>query len=187
MQCGEFLSSIEDRLSDHLERAAAVRAKLTPDQLNWSPEPAKWSIAQIFEHLILTNTPYVPAIKNGVEAAEKRSGEIKHTFFGKFLIKNAGPKGNAPAPKQLHPRPGPYGMDVIDKWAAQTQSLLDLAKGSKGVDLCSFRIHDPLLKMFKMNLADCFLILTEHTERHIQQIEFLHNRCAADMPSTANR
>jgi hypothetical protein len=179
MHCSEFLENLVEELEDQIQRGKAVGGKLTKEQLNWSPAPGKWSIAQIFEHMMIANTPYIPALTEGVQAAEKASPtQVKHTMFGRFLIKSAGPTGNAPAPKQMHPGPGPYDFDIIDRWAGQTQSLLDLAKGAHGVNLCSYRIQNPILKMFKMNLADCFMILEEHTERHVQQIEILQNRCA---------
>jgi hypothetical protein len=107
---------------------------------------------------------------------------IKHTIFGKFIIRATGPKGNVPAPKSLHPRPGPYTPDIVDRWAAQTQAFLELAKGVGEIDLCSMKVRNPFIRMLRMNLADCFMIVAEHTERHVQQIEILQNQCREEGP-----
>ena len=175
MNCSEFLTGVERRLEEQIERGKAVGSRLDANKLNQIPDSGRWSIAQIFEHMMLANAYYLPVMKDAIQKAPRaRVGEpVQHTWFGKFIMKGAGPEGNAPAPKSLHPRPGPYDPSITDKWAAQTQAFLDLARSSHGVDLCSMKIKNPFIPFFKANLADCFEILAEHTERHVRQIESL--------------
>jgi hypothetical protein len=187
MECSDFLQSIERRLEDQISRGRLVGQSTSPDQLNWTPEPKKWSIAQIYEHMMLAGAGYLPTIKSGIDKARKmESSPVKHSFFGRFIIRGAGPQGNVPAPKQLRPKPGPYTPDIVERWAAQAQAFVDLAKGAHHVDLCSMRVQNPFFPIFKMNLADCFMIIAEHTERHVQQIEMLQSRVRSEMRAGAS-
>jgi hypothetical protein len=136
--------------------------------------------------MMLANERYLLPVKDALDKSEKRvRSDVKYTRFGKFLIKNAGPEGNAPAPKPLHPKPGFYSNEVIEKWALQTEDFVDLAKSAHGHDLCSVRFPNPFLAIFKMNLADSFEILTVHTERHVRQIEAMAQRAKAALKETA--
>ena len=178
VDCIEFLTGVERRLEEQIERGKAVGAKLDAAKLNWTPDAGRWTIAQIFGHMMLANGGYLPSMKAAIQGAPraKVGDSVQHTWLGKFIIKGAGPDGNAPAPKSLHPKPGPYDLSIVDKWAAQTQSLLDLSRSAHGIDLCSMKIKSPFIPFLSANLADCFEILAEHTERHIRQIESLSAR-----------
>ena len=183
----DFIDDVEQRLVDGINRGRDAGHSVTPDQLNWCPGPSKWSMAQIFEHMMLANAGYLPTIRNAIDSSAKdQQRQVKHTFFGKLIIRGAGPQGNAPAPKQLVPGPGPYTPDIIDRWAAQSQAVLDMAREARAIDLCDQRVPNPFFSFLKMNLADCFMIIAEHTERHVQQIEGLEARCRQEFPSHAS-
>ena len=179
MQCSEFLDTIESQLVDQIERGRIAGHKVTVEHLNSKPAQDSWSMAQIYEHMMLGDAPYLSLIKSGIESAKAGGGQIKHTFIGKLIMKGAGPSGNVPPSKPMIPGPGPYTPDIVDRWAAQTQSIIDLAKAAKGHDICSLRVRNPFIRLLRMNLADAFRIITEHTERHVQQLELLTDRPAA--------
>jgi hypothetical protein len=182
MQCAEFLDVIERRLEDQIKRGRSVGHSMSPEQLNWSPGADKWSMAQIYEHMMLGNSFYLQIVRDAIDASLKGGNEeIKHSFVGKLIIRAAGPKGNAPPPRQMVPEPGPYTPDIVERWAGQTQAFLDMAKSAHQVDLCSHKVRNPFFTFLSMNLADCFMILAEHTERHVQQIETLRDRCHANL------
>src|SRR5690349_4666716 len=53
---GRILGYVEGRDAMKVQRTTALRLKkaiqgLTPAQLKWRPEPAKWSIAEVIAHL----------------------------------------------------------------------------------------------------------------------------------------
>lgn len=171
MTCDELIAQAEVQNRRLLERGMEAAAKLDDEAWNRAPSGG-WSPAQIFEHLILTNTLYIEKVDKALEAAPKGGqNSVRHTWFGKFIIKSAGPGGNAPAPKTLHPRPGPYSREVLDRWSAQQQQIIELHARAKDADLSRVKLRNPLIKLFGMNLSDCFAIFATHTERHILQIE----------------
>ena len=73
-------------------------------------------------------------------------------------------------PKALHPRTTSIPITVVQEWQQQQIELMALLNQSTGVDLSRTRVWNPLVKIVPMNLADCFAILTAHTERHLRQI-----------------
>lgn len=176
MESDQFLSTIESRLDDQINRGREAGHGVSVDQLNWCPDANKWSMAQIFEHMMLGNAPYLHLVKDAIASAPtKTDGPIHHTFAGKLMMRGAGPSGNVPPPKQIVPAPGPYTPDIVDRWAAQTQAFVQLVKSAHQVDL-STRFRNPFIRVVKMNLADSFMILAEHTERHLQQLEALQRQ-----------
>ncbi len=123
--------------------------------------------------MVLANRPYLQTIQGGLAGAGRCTGDppIRHSFFGRLLIKAAGPRGNAPAPKILHPRPVPTWLEVLAEWQQQQTQLLSLLDQAAGVDLSSAPVRNPFVRVIRMNLADCLEIMTAHTERHVRQVE----------------
>jgi hypothetical protein len=172
---GALLESVSDRLEDLVERVQVLSQGLDDAAMNRKPDPKRWSIGQIFDHMIMGAEGYLPKIREALQSS-RREGverEVNHTWFGRLVIKAAGPSSNAPAPKQLVPGSGPYRREIIDRWLAQHQEILDLAKKSHGFDLTAIPMRSPIIKLFNMNLADVFEVLAGHAERHVGQIEAL--------------
>jgi hypothetical protein len=167
------LDTIEQRLQDQISRGVTAGRNVSIEQLNWLPEPKRWSMAQIYEHMMLGNAPYVGAVEDGIAQGRTGPAPLKHSLVGKLIFKNAGPSGNVPAPKPMVPTPGPYPAEIVDRWAKQTQLFIDLGRSARNIDLCSIKVRNPFIKFLKLNLADAFMIIAEHTERHVQQLEVL--------------
>ncbi len=129
-----------------------------------------WSAIQIFDHLVKSNEPYINNITNALPNAKKGDSQIAFTMFGRFIAKFAGPNGNAPAPKPFVPSANP-DRSVIEVWKNTHNKMIELLNAAKDVDLSKTKVKNPVIKMFSMNLCDCFEIWVQHTERHVQQIE----------------
>ena len=141
--------------------------------MNYRPDRSIWSPAQVVEHMVLANRPYLKTIEAGMERAQKGTGDhqIHYSFFGKLLIKAVGPDGNAPAPKVLHPSPRPIWRDVFTEWQQQQTQLLSLLDQGAGIDFSRASVRNPFIRMIRMNVADCLEIMTAHTERHVRQVQ----------------
>jgi hypothetical protein len=71
--------------------AKATFGSLSAEQLNWKPDEKSWSVAQCFDHLIVTHSLYFPIFDRLI------AGDAKPTFWerysplsgfsGRFLIK----------------------------------------------------------------------------------------------------
>ncbi len=149
-------------------------------KMNSPIPPSDWSPLQILDHMMRTNGPYVTALPAVVQAApEGGATDVRHTWFGGFLIKVAGPKGNAPAPKQVVPAAGPLPSTTMDAYLEQSSTLRQLMELGQGKDLNRARLSNPFVKIFRMSVADVFEIVAQHTERHVGQIEASLGRSSA--------
>ena len=122
---------------------------------------------------MLGNAAYFPALEAAVPASKPGgTHEARSTLFGRLLLKAAGPAGNAPAPKALIPDAGPYDRKTVsERWLSDQARFGRWLESVRDVDLSRTKIRNPLVPLFRMNLVDCVLVLTEHTERHVRQIE----------------
>ena len=173
MNCAESLAIWRERNQEMTTRVRRLTSNLDAEALNRHPEPSIWSPAQVVEHMVLTNRLYLRLIETALQNAERAAIDhpIHFSFFGKILSKAAGPGGNAPAPKELHPRTAVISTAILEEWEQQQTQLLSLMDQAAGVNLARIRVQNPLLRIIPMNLADCFEILTVHTERHVKQIQ----------------
>ena len=163
------------------ERANEVRAsidafrKLESElaylQLGWRPPDGGWSIAQVVEHLILTDEPYNTIIPALLANAPRGGSPYKPGFFGKIIIDAVRPQQpkKTKAFKGFKPGPEPRANAIAD-YIKIRERLLESIEQSKGVDLNRVRMKSPVLGLIRYNLGDAFMILTQHTLRHLEQI-----------------
>lgn len=145
--------------------------ELAHSQLCWSPQEGVWSIAQIVEHLMLTDAPCLEPISQLLRNAPRGEARWRATMMGRLITKAVEPqtrrktragKGFLPG---LHPR-----AEVVTEYVAIRKRLLDLLVQSAGIDLNRVKTHYPIRAPFRYNLGDAFMILIRHTQRHLQQI-----------------
>ncbi len=182
MQVDDYLASITERTTELTRRLDAAVIGRSPEDLLRQPSAGVWSPAQVVEHLVITNRSYVPVMRAAIDLAPRDYGgsEAKLSFIGRTIAKMAGPGGNAPAPKFLFPTNRPDVDAVLVEWREQHAQILEIAVAAKGVDLSVVKIRNPFVKWVRLNLVDCFEIMTVHTDRHVGQIE---DRVAVrDMP-----
>lgn len=141
--------------------------------LNRVTDKGEWSPARVYRHLVLSNDPYIAKMNESLATLPSTSGskEFKPTWFGGFLAKQAGPGTNVPAPKPLVPEAKEYDASVVSDWAASHEALIGVMERARGKDVVTKCLRNPFLPVFRMSLGDCILIFTNHTERHILQIE----------------
>ena len=171
MNSDAFLDEIGHKAQDHVNRARVIMESIDDSVINRVPAGNLWTVGQVFDHLIIANTPYLAIMEEKVRLPKDGPGEIKHTWIGNFLMKAAGPSGNAPAPKAMIPADPPTSRERIDLWFVQMGLFLQFIDQAKGLNLSTVKVRNPFLKLFGMNLADFFGVISEHTERHLRQIE----------------
>ena len=173
MTVDDFLDHVIERnelFNRRLEKA--ITGKSNDDLLRQSHH-GEWSPIQVVEHMTLANSYYLPMMSDALASASRGAParEIKHSFFGRMIIKATGPNGNAPAPASLHPKERPDVGESLAIWRKQQEDLLQYAVQAKGIDLSIVGVRNPIVKWIRMNLADCFEVMTVHTDRHVGQIE----------------
>jgi hypothetical protein len=173
MQQNALLEEWKARNEQSLARLKKAVEDKNEAELNQQPNPKTWSPLQVIEHLVKSNPAYLKTIETALQQAHPvgETAEVRFTFIGSRIAYQAGPQGSAPAPPNLRPRNTTVPYNLLAEWEAQQRQLLALLECAKGKDLSGTRVRNPLIKIIPMNLADCFAILTGHTERHVGQIE----------------
>ena len=155
-------------------------SKLDNNTLNTPPEPGKWSLAQILEHLNTYNRYYLPLAASAIATA-KKSAEYK-TFkpgwLGNYFTKSmysevvsakkvtnkmSAMKGHIPADTL-------DGAAVIKEFIESQTELLRLLDDAHNVNLAGIRIPITISKWIKISLGDAFRFLVAHQIRHHLQI-----------------
>ena len=177
---------LEERAREVRESIAAInklRDELRYLQLGWRPPDGSWSIAQVFEHLIISDVSYLESMREMVEHGKRGSTPWKPTFGGGLLIRTVSPtqKRKSRAPRIYRP-PAEPRANVVEAYLALRKNFLELVERADGVDLRRTRMVSPVTPLIRPNLGDAIMVLTIHTQRHLQQIDRI--RAHADFPKS---
>lgn len=149
---------------------------LSPAQLAWTPQPDRWSLGQIFEHLALSGDPYLPKV-GALLAAHPTGGDpdlpFRNTWLGRLIIKAAGPGGNAPVPAVFVPKRNDHDARVVAAFVSQQEAILDLIARSYDAPILSLKVASPAAKFLRFTIADVYMLLAGHGRHHLNQVQAL--------------
>lgn len=155
---------------DELKRAVLPLAYL---QIGWRPPDGGWSIAQIVEHLIITDESYLQTFERLVAKPPEHRwrGEWKPSLMGGLLTRSQRPDSKKKLTTPAIWRPGPQPRaNVVEEYIRVRERLLEMVARADGFDLRT-RLSSPAAKLIRINLGDALLTLVVHTQRHLSQIE----------------
>lgn len=150
---------------------------LTGEQLNWKMSAAVWSVGQCFDHLIVTNNLYFPAIQKVVDGAHRNNFFSKIPFAPDVisaLMKNSLKPEQARKMKTFkifEPSASDVSAQILDDFAANQRKLIEMIEAVKNLDLRGIKIPEPLSVALNLRLDDAFEILLLHEKRHFLQAE----------------
>jgi hypothetical protein len=172
--------STEELINNLLEEnrmiSEEVKAKFSHisfDLLNYRPGKYQWSIAECFDHLIVTKNQYIPRIESELETVKKTNpaGEFKSTMGGRLILYSVNPENRkkTKAPRMYRPEIKLYTKEVIKFFLDQNNRIYKLITDCKGYNISEIKINSPVTRLIKLNLGDCFQIINSHDRRHINQ------------------
>ena len=147
---------------------------LTPSQLNWKPSGDRWSVAQCFDHLLISNKGFVPIIESVLAGKKRTFWEIMPVLpglAGKLLIKSLDPKSirKLKAPKRFEPAQSDINGSVINDFVRQQGGIVEKMKATEHLDLEKIVITSPAVAAITYSLMDAYRIIVAHEQRHFQQ------------------
>ena len=148
---------------------------LSKDQLNWKPNADQWSVAQCFEHLIVINSSYFPRMEKIANGEYKPSLQerlpLLPRFFGSMIHKAVKPqaKRKFKADARFQPANSAIGGDIIAKFKAHQEDVIDYMKKTKRLNLKKVVITSPVASFATYSLLDAYKILVSHERRHMAQ------------------
>lgn len=147
---------------------------LSGASLNWKPAEKSWSVAQCLDHLILTNREFFSEMDKLAAGTRKNSFFENYSpfsgWFGRFLIK-AVTEGSKPAkaPSKRIVPPSDIDADIVDKYCKHQAEMVEMIGKTGNVDWQKTIVTSPFLPVFTYSLADAYVVLVEHSKRHINQ------------------
>ena len=156
-------------------RARAIAASLTPQQLNWKPDPAAWSIGQCLEHLCVGNEIYVRAMSGSLTGRPAAIvQDITPGWFGRWFIRNyiepSPHTKRARAPKKITPGSN-VDSNVLDRFVRSNDAVRDLMFLARNCDVNRIRFPNPFVPVLRFTVGTGFEILSKHQSRHLLQAE----------------
>ncbi len=173
----EELTSLVSQATAIADDAQKVFGGLSVDQLNWKPAPERWSVGQCFDHLITTNSGYLPIIDDVLQGRKKSSVWQKLPFvpglFGKLLIKSLDPSQarKIKAPKKFEPSQSNVSGGIINDFVTQQSSVMEKMRATANLDLERIVITSPAAAVVTYSLMDAYRIIVVHERRHFQQAQ----------------
>jgi hypothetical protein len=145
--------------------------KLSPGQLNWRPSEKQWSAGECFEHLMRTNSKYIPCYQKFVLTGFKNKlVKFDHTFMGRIVLKSIKPenKRKTKTPTPFDPIGSIVRENIVKDFLYQNNEIVDLVSR---MDMSKLRekITSPFSKYVKYNIGDSLMIIAHHNLRHLQQ------------------
>lgn len=155
------------------ERAIAMTTGLAERELFWLPPDGGWSIARLFEHLVIAQTLYRDAIRARLERAPVPGTEgavWRPSLMGRLLVASMEPgqPRRRRAPAKLVPLE--VRADVVDRFQQSVVDLSELVQRSERVDWKRTRLSSPVRKVVRLNLGDAHLVPLVHAMRHLDQV-----------------
>ena len=164
-----------------LQEAEGLYWGLTDNQLNWTPEPGQWSVAQCLDHTNITNDKLSEKIDIAIKSARASGmlseGPFTYGFVARWFLRLLLPpvKRRFKAPKGAQPGVRRAAADVVPKWEKTHHRLTDQLKDSDGIDLARTKVSSPFNNLLKYPLGMAFWIQTAHDRRHLWQARQIRN------------
>lgn len=170
------MASISPELQEIADQFSAEFGSLSPEQINWKPNPESWSVGQCLEHLILTNTAYFPQLD------EIASGNRQNSFWqqwspftgmgGRFLI-NAlrSDEKKYKVPSQKISPPSEIDGAIVTAFLENQKSLIEKTEACANADIAKTVLSSPFMGAMTQALGDVLTIFVEHEKRHFRQAQ----------------
>ncbi|HKS28847.1 MAG TPA: DinB family protein [Pyrinomonadaceae bacterium] len=180
------LSSLVAEAERIRDEAGARFGQLSGAQLNWKPSPEEWSIAQCFDHLILTNRPYFPVFEKIASGQHKTKlwerVPVLPGLFGRLVLGAVRPESarKVKARKGFQPAASDVDGQIISRFAQHQDELVSLMKATEPREIDRIIITSAISPVVVYSLLDGYRILVTHERRHFQQAERVTS--AAEFP-----
>ena len=160
-------------------RTAALVRGIRSEQLHWKPPEGGWSMAEVLEHLTVTNERYLSAMSAATPVAAKPNRKPwRPSLMGGLLnFAMRKPKLRMKTPRVFAPGPQPRER-VFHEFLRTQLELRRALERALSSDLSRTRVASPATSMVRLNLGDCFEILISHADRHLGQVERIRQRPA---------
>lgn len=168
----ELATYVRSALADQVKRAKALTTVADEGALMRPRDGGGWSPAAIFDHLAVMNRLYLPKIELATASAEPAARrDWKPTFSGRLLRWSVTTSIKLKTPSVFRPPDPTSNPDAVTRFLRSHEDLLRALDRSSDLHWKSIRLASPAASFVSLNLGDVFVVLADHGERHLKQIE----------------
>lgn len=171
-----YLVPIIDRFEQVSAEMQTYFQGLSEVQLNWKPNPEKWSIAQCLDHLIVSNQTYFPVLREHVEGKHRKTFVEKLPFWAamgsSLMIRFVQPEPamKMKSPSVFQPTSSTVKGDIVDRFLEHNQALIALFQEADQLERHEkIVITSPAASFLTYTLRATAEVLANHEERHFKQ------------------
>lgn len=153
--------------------------QIREEELNWKPTEEQWSVGELLDHIIVTNSHYITRFES-IAAGDHNNPfgarfRYLSDFFGKSVLKSVDPENTRKLKtvRIFHPKQTIYSIDLIAVFDAHQEQLIELVKATDFTDHQKTFITSPSNPMIVYSLSDAINIVLAHERRHIAQAKNL--------------
>jgi hypothetical protein len=161
-----------EKISDDVKKSFG---NLSAKQINFKSSAKSWSIGQCFEHLIITNNLYFPAIQKVIDGNHRNNIFSKIPFttglVGALMRNSLKPEQvrKMKTFKMFEPSMSDVSISILNDFAENNRKLIEMMEACKGLEIHKIKIPEPLNVALNLRLDDAFEILIIHEKRHFNQ------------------
>ena len=184
----QFLASLREASDSHADSVRWLADGLDEAQLAWTAEAGRWSMAQCFEHLVVTAQSYHPRISAAIDRNPSQgAGAIPYapTWIGrKFvdMMRDTTGQRRLRAPRPFRPAAQP-SPGSAERLLASIRELGDLLTRASGANIVRAKVASPAMPLLRLNLGEALELQVVHIARHLAQASRVREH--RDFPSRA--
>lgn len=169
------LADVEAELHAVAHDTQSLFGHLDARRLNWRPNPASWSVAQCFDHLLSANREMFQAIDAATDRAHPptiwQRLPVLPGVFGWLLIGSQMPeaKRKFAAPSKARPASSAIDRRIIERFVEHQREAAVRVRALEGRGVARAIMVSPFAAFITYSVLDgCRLIVT-HERRHFEQ------------------
>jgi hypothetical protein len=158
-------------LKDSQAEFVQAVSSLSDEQWKWKPTPARWSVAEVSEHILLAEGLLFAKMQEALANPPKPDWEKKTAGKTEFILKVMAPRlGKAQAPEDIQPRGNLTREEIMTRFAQVRANTLQFAQETK-VALKEHTSEHPFPIFNTLNAYQWLIYIPLHNQRHDKQIE----------------
>ncbi|MEO8073234.1 MAG: DinB family protein [Acidobacteriota bacterium] len=169
--CNQIISELKTIREDTQQKFG----ELSFEQLNWRTSDESWSIAQCFEHLVITNEIYFENIQKVADGTHQNNFFSKIPFVtditGAIMKKVLSPEWSKKMKtlKMFKPSYNDISENILEDFSKNQNRLISLMEATKDLDIRKIKVAEPIGAAVNLRLVDAFEVLVVHEKRHFNQ------------------
>jgi len=169
------VSQVREGIGELNRDVEATFVSLDGEQLNWRPDPARWSAAQCFEHLLKMNALMLQAAENALDDGHPRSVwqrlPLLPSVLGPIMVRSQSPdtprKYTAPAPGR--PSSSEISPDIVRRFIEQQRRAVERLQAADEQKAARTVMASPFIRVICYSVLDGWRLVLAHGRRHVEQ------------------